>query len=88
MLEYMMDIYFAGVTCMERGELESVYVRLLSILMIARVDGKSPAEYITQESDKVLIRNCARAMIDQKVERCGDAAKLILVKIKEKAQGN
>ena len=86
MLEYMMDIYFAGVTCMDTGELESVYVRLLSILMIARVDGKSPAEYITLESDKTLIRGCARAMIDEKVERYGDAVKLILTKINEKAQ--
>ena len=37
--------------------------RLLLILLLARVDGKSPVEYITQEGDKALLRGFAAGML-------------------------
>lgn len=64
MLRCMLDEYFGSVKYMDAGELENVFVRLLSLLMIARVDGKSPAEYITADSDKQLVRDCAWAIIE------------------------
>ena len=83
MMEYMMDIYFSTVNFMPADELEKAYIQLLSLLMIARVDGKSPAEYIIEESDKQLVRDCAFAIVDNGVESYKAVAKLILNKIKE-----
>ncbi|MDR2390329.1 MAG: phosphotransferase [Planctomycetota bacterium] len=67
MLRYMLDIYYAEMAFMDRAELESVYVRLLALLFIARVDGKSPAEYITETNDKDLIRSLSAAILDRKI---------------------
>jgi len=63
MLDCMIGTYFSGVDYMDKAELESVYVKVLMLLMIARVDGKSPVEYLTDEADKDLVRRCARAVI-------------------------
>ena len=63
MLEYMLGIYFPKVRFMPAPELEQSFVRLLSLLMLARVDGKSPAEYITLDEDKELIRTMAFKII-------------------------
>ena len=59
MLDYMLGIYFSRVTCVPAPELEKSFVRLLSLLMLARVDGKSPVEYLTLEEDKELVRTMA-----------------------------
>lgn len=37
--------------------------RLLLMLLLARIDGKSPVEYITQEGDKTLLRSFAAGML-------------------------
>lgn len=57
MLEFMMNIYFSGCTIIEPVQLEKDTVSMLASLFIARVDGKSPAEYINDETDKQLIRD-------------------------------
>ena len=67
MLAYMLDLYFSNVTFMSAQVLEQSFVRLLSLLMLARVDGKSPAEYITLDEDKALIRSMAFDLIQQNV---------------------
>ena len=69
MLAYMLDIYFANVTCMSAIALEHSFVRLLSLMMLARVDGKSPAEYITLDEDKAFIRTMAFQIIQQDITR-------------------
>jgi len=46
-----------------RVALERRAARLLPGLMLARVDGKSPVEYITAEADKDKVRRVARALL-------------------------
>lgn len=47
-------------------ELEERIVRLALMLMLARIDGKSPAEYLTKEHDRQLVRQFVRAsLLDQ-----------------------
>ena len=77
MLEYMLNIYFDEMDYMDKTELEASFVRLLSLLMIARVDGKSPAEYITAPADKELIRKMAFAIIEGGVTSRKDMLELV-----------
>ncbi len=44
-------------------ELELMTIRHLGCLMLARIDGKSPAEYIQDEGSKNRVRNSARRII-------------------------
>ena len=37
--------------------------RLLPMLFLARVDGKSPVEYLTEDDDKAFVRGAALQMI-------------------------
>ncbi len=53
------DAYFETVSFEPRDGLESRAAQLLPALFLARVDGKSPVEYLTQESDKGLVRSFA-----------------------------
>jgi hypothetical protein len=52
---------------------EPATVRHLACLMLARMDGKSPVEYITEESLKDGVRGAARRIIEERparLERC------------------
>lgn len=77
MLRHMIGRYLSGVKYMSANELEKSYIRLLSLLMIARVDGKSPAEYITEEDDKELIRSMAFSMQEKNVTTLNETLTLI-----------
>jgi len=44
--------------------LEKSFLALLPLLMIARVDGKSPVEYITRDEVKQFVRDCAYSIIN------------------------
>ena len=55
--------YLAGVTWEDVEALEARTASLLPALFLARVDGKSPVEYITEERDKHMVRNAARPLI-------------------------
>ena len=46
--------------------------RLLPALMLGRIDGKSPIEYITAETDKSRVRRFARALIASPVSTLAD----------------
>ena len=48
--------------------------RLLPGLLLARVDGKSPVEYLTQDAQRQVVRGVARALLQQPVDRLGDVA--------------
>jgi thiamine kinase-like enzyme len=78
MLGYMLEIYFDKMDYMDKKQLENSYVRTLSLLMIARVDGKSPAEYITDDSDKDLIRKLGFTIINEKIVDYKKVIKLVL----------
>ena len=55
--------YLDNVTWEEPEDLEARAAALLPALLLARVDGKSPVEYITAEADKSRVRDAAKAML-------------------------
>ncbi len=61
-------VYRAGVDWEDRDELEARTARLLPGLLLARVDGKSPVEYLTRESDVDRVRRVARALLAKPVD--------------------
>jgi aminoglycoside phosphotransferase (APT) family kinase protein len=64
--------YLAGVAWEEPAALEGRVARLLPGLLLARVDGKSPVEYLTLERDKSRVRRVARELLARPVDRLAD----------------
>ncbi|TCH99790.1 aminoglycoside phosphotransferase family protein [Roseococcus sp. SYP-B2431] len=61
--EAMGQAYLALVDWEAREEIEGRAASLLPGLLLARVDGKSPAEYLTGEDDRNRVRGVARALL-------------------------
>lgn len=59
----MIAAYLDGVTWEVPAALEARAASLLPGLFLARVDGKSPVEYIEDEADRNKIRRCARRLL-------------------------
>lgn len=59
----MTSAYLRQVDWEPAATLEQRAASLLPGLLLARVDGKSPVEYICAENDKDLVRRCARALL-------------------------
>ena len=59
----MTQSYLAGVSWEPAADLESRTAHLLAGLLLARVDGKSPVEYITEEPEREHVRRCARQLL-------------------------
>jgi aminoglycoside phosphotransferase (APT) family kinase protein len=57
------DSYLAGVTWEARADIEERTAHLLPGLFLGRVDGKSPAEYITAEAERDRVRRVARTLL-------------------------
>lgn len=55
--------YFDAVDWEPRADIEARAARLLPGLLLARVDGKSPAEYIATDEDKDRVRRVARPLV-------------------------
>jgi aminoglycoside phosphotransferase (APT) family kinase protein len=55
--------YLGAVQWESAQDLEARVARLLPALFLARVDGKSPVEYIVDETDKDLVRSVAIPLI-------------------------
>ncbi|MBM3524771.1 MAG: aminoglycoside phosphotransferase family protein, partial [Alphaproteobacteria bacterium] len=55
--------YLDGVRWEPRAKIEARIAALLPGLFLARVDGKSPVEYITTDADRDKVRRVARALI-------------------------
>ena len=64
--------YIAGITWEPPPDLEARTARLLPGLLLARVDGKSPVEYITREADKDRVRRTARALLREPPHRLAE----------------
>ncbi|HEY1472663.1 MAG TPA: aminoglycoside phosphotransferase family protein [Pseudolabrys sp.] len=64
--------YLAGVTWEPPAVMERRTAHLLPGLFLARVDGKSPAEYVTADGDKARIRRVALHFLEAPPERLGD----------------
>jgi aminoglycoside phosphotransferase (APT) family kinase protein len=63
------DTYLAGVDWEPADVFERRTSALLPGLFLARVDGKSPAEYVTQDRDKDRVRRLASTLLREPVER-------------------
>jgi aminoglycoside phosphotransferase (APT) family kinase protein len=61
--------YRAGVAWEDPAALERRAAQLLPGLFLARVDGKSPVEYIVDEQDKDRVRRVARAFLSAPADR-------------------
>ena len=61
--EAMADAYLAEVNWEPVDSTEQRAASLLPGLFLARVDGKSPAEYIRTDADRASIRHCARGLL-------------------------
>lgn len=69
MLRYMTNIYMDKMAYMDKDVLEECTVRTLAFLMLARVDGKSPVEYMVGHAEKQQrVRDIAFALLDRKAE--------------------
>ncbi len=65
----MVATYRAGITWESADGLESRAAALLPGLFLARVDGKSPVEYITTDADRDRVRRVARPLIADPPDR-------------------
>jgi aminoglycoside phosphotransferase (APT) family kinase protein len=63
------DSYRAAIDWEPAADLEARAAHLLPGLLLARVDGKSPVEYITADADKNRVRRTARALLAAPVDR-------------------
>lgn len=78
MLQYMVRLYFDEMSFMDKDEFESAYVRTLAFLMLARIDGKSPVEYLVgQEEKQNIVRELSLNMIGHGTAKFEDALKQI-----------
>jgi aminoglycoside phosphotransferase (APT) family kinase protein len=68
------DAYLGTVTWEPREEIERRIASLVPALFLARVDGRSPVEYIVAERDKDMVREAARPMIAAPPARVGEVA--------------
>ena len=63
--EALVQAYFHEASFEPRADLEARCAQLLPALMLARMDGKSPVEYITNEADRERVRAVAVPLIAQ-----------------------
>ena len=63
--------YLAGAAWEPRAALERRAAHLLPGLLLARVDGKSPVEYLTAEADRDCVRRTARPLLLAPVDTLG-----------------
>ena len=57
-------------------DIEIRSARLIPGLLLARIDGKSPVEYITRESDKSQVRRVAKSLLCKPVSCLSDVRKI------------
>jgi aminoglycoside phosphotransferase (APT) family kinase protein len=57
------ETYLDGVDWESRQDIDCRAARLLPGLFLARIDGKSPVEYLTEERDKDTVRRVARSLL-------------------------
>jgi aminoglycoside phosphotransferase (APT) family kinase protein len=62
------ETYLSGVDWEPAEQVDMRAAHLLPGLMLARIDGKSPVEYLTQERDRNRVRGFARAFLAEPVD--------------------
>jgi Ser/Thr protein kinase RdoA (MazF antagonist) len=68
--------HLAGVDWEDPRDFEARAARLLPGLLLARVDGKSPVEYLTEEDDLEKVRRVAAQLLTHPVTRLAEVASL------------
>jgi 5-methylthioribose kinase len=66
------------------SQLEQRIIRLTLMLMLARIDGKSPVEYITSEADKHLVRSFTRQALLDDLDNWGEVDRRWQQSVKER----
>lgn len=61
--------YLSGVAWEPSDDIETRAAALLPGLLLARIDGKSPVEYVTDEDQKSRVRDFARALLREPTDR-------------------
>jgi len=61
----MRAAYLAGVNWESRATIDARTAELVTALLLARVDGKSPADYLVTETDMAFVRAAARHFLHQ-----------------------
>ncbi len=70
--EDLQNAYLSAVDWEPVDEIDRRAAHLLPGLLLARTDGKSPVEYLTEESDKNTVRRVARALLATPPDRLTD----------------
>lgn len=60
---YMASFYFSQIEYDTRSNLEAYTLQLLGLFLLARVDGKSPVEYLVDEEKKDMVRTTAKQLL-------------------------
>jgi thiamine kinase-like enzyme len=81
------EAYFSGVAWEDADDTESRAARLLPALLLARVDGKSPVEYL-DSSQQSFVRNCAIELINAPPTGLGELAKIWRRRITQLRRGH
>lgn len=68
--------YLSRVTWESAAELEARAARLLPGLLLARIDGKSPVEYITRKADRERVRGIAKQLLLAPRERLDEVSRI------------
>lgn len=76
MLVDMTDTYFSSIDFADPKVVEANCMKALGMIVLARIDGKSPAEYITDEETKDLVRKMSFALIESDITTYRQAAEL------------
>lgn len=69
------------------GWIEEYTCRELGLLLLARVDGKSPVEYLTDEGDRDIIRRAATRVIREQPKLYQEVAEILSQEISRRRQG-
>ena len=76
MLTDMTDLYFSMIDFDDPRKVEANCMKALGMTVLARIDGKSPAEYITDEKTKQLVRDMSFKLIESDITTYRQAAEL------------
>jgi 5-methylthioribose kinase len=78
------DAYFDAAVSEARATLEARAAALLPALLLARVDGKSPVEYVTAEADRQRVRAAATPLLREPVASLTQVAELAYPRLTQK----
>jgi aminoglycoside phosphotransferase (APT) family kinase protein len=70
------ETYLNGIDWELRQDIDRRAAQLLPGLFLARIDGKSPVEYLTEERDKDTVRRVARSLLARPPDRLAEIRKV------------